>query len=198
MAPGVSAGGGGAGPVPAILTRRVPSTGEALPVVGLGTWQTFDVGADPGAQAPLEEILGAFTARGGTLVDSSPMYGRAEEVVGDIAARLALPPKLFVATKVWASGKAEGIRQMDESMRKLRTPRVDLMQVHNLLDADTHLATLADYQREGRVRYVGVTHYTAGAHEAVARLIASRPVDLSVASTPTCRSWSTTNDATST
>ncbi|HEU5170605.1 MAG TPA: aldo/keto reductase [Gemmatimonadales bacterium] len=160
-----------------ILTRPIPSSGEAIPVIGLGTWQTFDVGRSPADRAPLEEVLGAFVELGGKLVDSSPMYGSAEEVVGDIAARLGLRPKLFIATKVWTSGKASGIAQMEASMRKLRARPIDLMQVHNLLDAGTHLDTLQDWKREGRVRYVGVTHYTAGGAEAAARLIASRPVD---------------------
>jgi diketogulonate reductase-like aldo/keto reductase len=114
---------------------------------------------------------------GGTVVDSSPMYGRSEEVVGDLAAKLGLQSKLFLATKVWTSGKAAGVRQMEDSMRKLKSTRIDLMQVHNLVDVDTHLDTLAAWKREGRVRYVGVTHYTAGHHDAVARIIAERPVD---------------------
>ena len=179
MAMGAAGAAGAAGPGPgsAILTRRVPSTGEAIPVVGLGTWQTFDVGTGSAGRAPLEEVLGAFVELGGRLVDSSPMYGRSEEVVGDLAAKLGLHPQLFIATKVWTSGKTAGIRQMEESMRKLRASRIDLMQVHNLVDVDTHLATLEGWKREGRVRYVGVTHYTAGSHEAVARLVASRPVD---------------------
>ncbi len=172
-----AAGAAGPGPGSAILTRRIPSTGETIPVVGLGTWQTFDVAPGPAALAPLEEVLGAFAELGGRLVDSSPMYGRSEEVVGDLADRLGLQSKLFLATKVWTSGAAAGIRQMEESMRKLRAGRIDLMQVHNLVDVDAHLATLAGWKREGRVRYVGVTHYTADSHEAVGRLIASKPVD---------------------
>jgi diketogulonate reductase-like aldo/keto reductase len=179
VAMGTAGAGEAAGPGPgsAILTRRVPSTGEAIPVVGLGTWQTFDVGPSPAARTPLEDVLGAFVELGGRLVDSSPMYGRSEEVVGDLAAKLGLQPKLFLATKVWTSGKAAGIRQMEESTRKLRSNRIDLMQVHNLVDVDAHLATLEGWKRDGRVRYVGVTHYMAGSHEAVARLIASKPVD---------------------
>jgi len=111
------------------------------------------------------------------VVDSSPMYGRSEEVVGDLAAKLGVQSTLFLATKVWTSGQTAGIRQMEDSMRKLRATRIDLMQVHNLVDVDAHLDTLAQWKREGRVRYVGVTHYTAGHHDAVARIIAARPVD---------------------
>jgi diketogulonate reductase-like aldo/keto reductase len=161
----------------AILTRPIPSTGATIPVVGLGTWQTFDVGPGSAERAPLAEVLAAFVELGGQLVDSSPMYGRSEEVVGDLAAQLGLRAKLFIATKVWTSGRMAGIRQMEESMRKLRVTRIDLMQVHNLVDVDTHLDTLQGWKRDGSVRYVGVTHYTAGSHEAVARLVASRPVD---------------------
>jgi diketogulonate reductase-like aldo/keto reductase len=168
---------GAAGPTPAILTRRIPSTGETVPVVGLGTWQTFDVGPSAADRAPLEEVLAAFVELGGRVVDSSPMYGQSEQVVGDIAAKLGVQQKLFIATKVWTTGKAAGIRQMEDSMRKLRAARIDLMQVHNLVDVETHLATLEDWKRAGRVRYVGVTHYTEGSHDAVARVLASRTLD---------------------
>jgi diketogulonate reductase-like aldo/keto reductase len=160
-----------------ILTCRIPSSGEALPVIGLGTWQTFDIGSSSAERAPLEEVLGTFAALGGKLIDSSPMYGNSEEVAGDIAAKLGLRPKLFVATKVWTTGKTAGIEQMEDSMRKLRAKPIDLMQVHNLVDAATHLDTLHDWKRDGRVCYIGVTHYTASGHDAVARIIASRPVD---------------------
>src|SRR6476646_9271991 len=102
--------------ISALLTRRIPGSGEMIPVVGLGTWQTFDVGAD--RRAPLEPVLKAFVDLGGSLIDSSPMYGRSEEVVGDLAVKLGVASKLFVATKVWTRGKADGIRQMEDSMRK--------------------------------------------------------------------------------
>jgi diketogulonate reductase-like aldo/keto reductase len=165
----------GSGLDSALLTRPIPSTGEALPVIGLGTWRTFDV--PPSARAGLEGVLGAFVELGGSVVDSSPMYGRSEEVVGDLAAKLGVQSKLFLATKVWTSGKTAGIRQMEDSMRKLRATRIDLMQVHNLVDVGTHLDTLTEWKRQGRIRYVGVTHYTAGHHDAVARILAARPVD---------------------
>src|SRR5262245_16270367 len=167
----------GSGTAPAIRTHRIPATGEQMPVVGLGTWQVFDVGPAAGQRTRLADVLGAFVELGGALVDSSPMYGRSEEVLGDLAARLGVRPKLFVATKVWTSGQAAGVRQMEASMRKLRVDPIDLMQVHNLVDVTTHLDTLAAWKEEGRVRYLGVTHYTAGGHEAVAQVIASRPVD---------------------
>ena len=160
-----------------LLTRPIPSTGETLPVIGLGTWQTFDVGDSPAERDPLAEVLAAFVAGGGKLVDSSPMYGRSEEVLGDLAAARGLRSKLFVATKVWTSGRAAGVTQMEASMAKLQARPVDLMQVHNLVDVDTHLDTLQGWKKEGRVRYVGVTHYAASGHDAVARVLARHRLD---------------------
>lgn len=160
-----------------IMTRRIPATGETIPVIGLGTWQTFDVGTGAAERAPLEAVLRTFAEHGGRVIDSSPMYGRSEEVVGDLTSRLALQPAPWVATKVWTSGRDAGIRQMEASIRKLRVKALDLMQVHNLLDVDTHLKTLAQWKAEGRVRYVGVTHYTASGAEEIARLVRERPVD---------------------
>jgi len=175
-----STAGGGRGEPPGsgpIATRPIPASGEALPIIGLGTWQTFDAGSDARALEPLAQVLEAFSAAGGRLIDSSPMYGSSEEVVGELRTKTGAPPRPFIATKVWTSGKAAGIRQMEDSMRKLRVKVMDLMQVHNLLDVDTHLATLEAWKKEGRVRYVGVTHYTASGAEAVAGLVARRPVD---------------------
>lgn len=160
-----------------MITRAIPSTGESLPVIGLGTWQTFDVGNSSQERDPLTEILAEFVALGGTLIDSSPMYGRAEEVIGDIAGTLGLRPRLFVATKVWTSGRDMGIGEMEDSMRKLRAKPIDLMQVHNLLDVATHLDTLRQWKRSGVVRYIGVTHFTASAHADVAKVLEANPVD---------------------
>jgi diketogulonate reductase-like aldo/keto reductase len=150
---------------------------EKLPRVGLGTWQTFDVGAEAAARAPLREVLREFSAGGGRLVDSSPMYGSSESVVGDLAAELGLHPNLYVATKVWTSGREAGIRQMETSLRRLRTKSLDLMQVHNLVDVATHMKTLAAWKQEGRIRHVGVTHYAASAHAEVERSLAQFPCD---------------------
>lgn len=172
-----SAGGAEPPRAPSPLTRRIPSSGENLPVIGLGTWQTFDVGPSPAERAPLEEVLREFAALGGKLIDSSPMYGNAEEAAGDLAAKLGLRPRLFVATKVWTSGKEAGISQMEASMRLLRADPIDLMQVHNLVDVNTHLETLKEWKRQRRVRHIGVTHYTAGRHDDVARVMASQPLD---------------------
>ena len=160
-----------------MLTRQIPASGEEVPVIGLGTWQTFDVGPRAPERATLQEVLDAFAADGRPMVDTSPMYGNAETVLGDLMAAHDLRSKLFVATKVWTSGREAGIQQMEASMRKLRTETVDLMQVHNLVDVETHLDTLQGWQRDGRVRYVGVTHYTASAHEALAKVIARHKVD---------------------
>jgi diketogulonate reductase-like aldo/keto reductase len=164
-------------PSSGLLTRNVPSTGEALPVIGLGTWQTFDVDKSVGARAPLAEVLSAFGELDGKLVDSSPMYGNSEEVVGDLIARLSLKNKLFIATKVWTSGRREGISQMENSLRKLRADPIDLVQVHNLVDVNTQLATLREWKQAGRVRYIGITHYTSSGHDAVARIMERQPLD---------------------
>ncbi len=159
------------------LSRRIPSTGESVPAVGLGTWQVFDVADNAKETAQARETLQTFVDLGGRVVDSSPVYGSSESVTGRLAAELGLGGKLFVATKVWTSGREAGIRQMDDSMRKLHVERLDLMQVHNLVDAQTHLATLRDWKKSGRIRYLGVTHYHAGAHVDLERIIAPGDVD---------------------
>jgi diketogulonate reductase-like aldo/keto reductase len=127
-----------------MVQRGIPSSGEKIPVIGLGSWQVFDVGPEATQRHPLEEVLSRFVALGGRLVDSSPMYGRAEQVIGEIATKLGLHRSLFLATKVWTTGKDEGIASMERSLAKLKTKKIDLMQVHNLVDAWTHLATLRD------------------------------------------------------
>jgi diketogulonate reductase-like aldo/keto reductase len=157
--------------------RPIPSTGETIPVVGLGTWKSFDVGETGAARSAPRAVLAEFHALGGRMVDSSPMYGRAEGVVGDLAADLGIAARLFIATKVWTTGRQQGIDEMRRSMELLRVRRVDLMQVHNLVDVDVHLATLADWKRQGLTRYVGVTHYTAGAHAEVAKVLERHTVD---------------------
>ena len=160
-----------------MMQRAIPSSGEKLPVIGLGTWQSFDVGAGASERAPLEEVLTAFAKRGGRVVDSSPMYGRAEAVLGDLTAKLRLRNSLFLATKVWTSGREAGIRSMERSLGLMKAPRMDLMQVHNLVDVQTHLAALREWKKEGRVRYTGITHYTAGSHGEVARVLEREKVD---------------------
>jgi diketogulonate reductase-like aldo/keto reductase len=159
-----------------ILTRPIPRSGEPLPVVGLGTWQTFDAASDA-ARGPLREVLSDFVRLGGRVVDSSPMYGRSESVVGDLAADLAIQKDLFVATKVWTTGRDAGVRQMEESFRRLRASRIDLMQVHNLVDWQTQLRTLRAWKAEGKLRYIGVTHYTESAYGELERVIKSEDLD---------------------
>jgi diketogulonate reductase-like aldo/keto reductase len=145
--------------------RKIPSSGEMLPVVGCGTWRTFDVGAKPEERSPLAEVLRLLFEAGGSVIDSSPMYGAAEGVVGDLLAAAGTRDKAFIATKVWTSGRDNGIAQMRQSMRLLRTDRLDLMQIHNLVDWRVHLPTLGAWKAEGRIRYLGVTHYTQSAHD---------------------------------
>ena len=147
-----------------MLSRAIPSSGEQLPVIGMGTWQTFDPPVvNEGTLAPLAEVLRIFTAAGGTVVDASPMYGKSESVTGLLAERLRLNDRLFIATKVWTRGERAGVRQMEQSLAELRRARVELMQVHNLVDWRTHLATLRRWKDEGRVKYVGITHYQVSA-----------------------------------
>jgi len=160
-----------------ILQRPIPKTGETIPAVGLGTWQGFDVAGDSAATGQAREALKTLVELGGRVIDSSPMYGSAESVSGQLADELGVKSRLFVATKVWTRGKQAGIRQMEDSMRKLRVERLDLMQVHNLVDAATHLATLREWKKAGRVRYLGVTHYHAGAHGDLERIIKPGDID---------------------
>ena len=146
-----------------MLTRPIPSSGEALPVVGLGTYSVFDVASTPENIATRQEIVDLMVDRGASLIDSSPMYNRSEGVIGDIIDASDNRDKLFLATKVWTDGKAAGERQMRVSAERMRAGVIDLMQVHNLRDTDEHLATIRDWQAEGQIRYNGVTHYHAGA-----------------------------------
>ena len=160
-----------------IIRRSIPRTGELLPVIGLGTWQTFDVGASESERAPLKRVLSELVRLGGSVVDSSPMYGRSESVVGDLASDLGIHKRLFLATKVWTTGRDAGIRQMEESFRRLRAERMDLMQVHNLVDWRTHLVTLRRWKEEGRIRYIGVTHYTSSAYDELALVLQKEELD---------------------
>ncbi len=154
-------------PVPhRMLKRPIRSAkqDESLPVIGMGTWNTFDVGASADERQPLVGVLKAFYDAGGSVIDSSPMYGNAESVSGDLIEALSAQPKTFYATKVWTRGLDNGVAQIEQSMRRMKTSRLDLLQIHNLLDWRTHLSTLRRMQIEGRVRYCGVTHYTESAY----------------------------------
>jgi diketogulonate reductase-like aldo/keto reductase len=160
-----------------MLTRTIPGSGEALPLIGLGTYRTFDAGASVAKRTALAEVLKTLVACGGRMVDSSPMYGRAEGVVGDLQAQLGLRPRLFLATKVWTSGHDAGIRQMQRSLQSMQTGTMDLMQIHNLVDVHTHTATLEKWKQQGKIRYLGITHYHEGAYGELERLIATRRYD---------------------
>ncbi len=160
-----------------LIPRPVPSTGEPLPVIGIGTWQTFDVGAAAAARAPLREVLQVFAEAGARVVDSSPMYGSSESVAGDLIAALGLRERLFIATKVWTSGRDEGLRQMEESFRRLKVQKMDLMQVHNLVDVSTQTKTLLEWKQRQRVRYIGITHYTSSAYAEVERWLRTKQYD---------------------
>ncbi|MGE0260696.1 MAG: aldo/keto reductase [Alphaproteobacteria bacterium] len=162
-----------------MITRPIPSSGpsnsEMMPVIGLGTWQVFDVGPGDPARPALTEVLRALTDAGGHMIDTSPMYGRAEAVTGDLVAEAGLRPRVFLATKVWTGGRDAGIAQMRRSADLLRSPVLDLIQIHNLLDWRTHLATLRRMKDDGRVRYIGITHYTTGSLPELARILAAEP-----------------------
>jgi diketogulonate reductase-like aldo/keto reductase len=160
-----------------ILQRPIPSSRETLPAVGLGTWRAFDVGAAAAERAPLEAVLRRLVELGGRVVDSSPMYGAAESVVGDLATKLKITDTLFLATKVWTSGQRAGVEQLEQSLRRLRTRRLDLMQIHNLLDWRTHLRTLREWKEAGRIRYLGVTHYTASGYDELERVLSDETLD---------------------
>src|SRR5258708_21622398 len=149
-----------------IHVKSIPSTGEQMPVIGLGTWQTCDVGDDAGARAPLRDVLKLLN---GNLVDSSPMYGSSETVAGDLIAQQHLRERLFIATKVWTRGRSEGIQQMEQSFQRLRVERMDLMQVHNLVDVAVQTKTLQEWKQKNRIRYLGITHYTSSAYAEVER-----------------------------
>ncbi len=146
-----------------------------MPVIGLGTWRAFDVGSDETERRRLRQVLQRFLDDGGRMLDTSPMYGRAEAVTGDLLAESGARPRSFLATKVWTTGRERGIEQMRRSAQLLRTDVIDLMQIHNLVDWRTHLATLRRMKDEGKVRYVGITHYTTGALPELARILRAEP-----------------------
>ena len=154
-----------------MLTKPIPSTGEQIPVVGLGTWPVFDVGTDEASRRPLREVVRRLVETGGTMIDTSPMYGRSEGVTGDLVTELGYRDKVFLATKVWISGRERGIEQMARSERLMQTPVIDLMQIHNLVDWRTHLATMRGMKANGRLSYIGITHYTTHSLGELARIL---------------------------
>ena len=160
-----------------LLKRMIPSSEEQIPAVGLGTWQTFDVGENESARGPLKEVLKTLVQEGGSVVDSSPMYGSSESVIGDLSTELDINEKLFIATKIWTSGEEAGIQQMNNSLARLKRKKIDLMQIHNLLDWHTQINTLRDWKEQGKIRYIGITHYTESAYPSVEQILKSQTLD---------------------
>ncbi len=161
----------------AMNRRIVPKTGVSVPVIGVGTARAWSVGKRPSDRAPHREILRLLFDAGGSVVDTSPMYGNAETVVGDLLRDLGVGDRAFFATKVWATGKQPGIDQMEKSLRLLHTDHLDLMQVHNLVDTQTHLATLRDWREKGIIRHVGITHWTRNSVDVLAGIVAREKLD---------------------
>ncbi len=170
-------GGTPAAAAPAMQRRPIPGSGELLPVIGLGTWQSFDAAPGSPEYARLPAVLQALFAAGGSVIDSSPMYGRSEATTGELLAAAGSRRQAFLASKVWTRGRPEGQRQIADSARLLGAGVLDLMQVHNLVDWRSQLATLREWQAAGRLRYVGVTHYHAGAYEELAAVLRDERLD---------------------
>lgn len=158
-------------------TRLIPSTALPLPVVGCGTWRGFDVGRDPVELAQRAKVLDTLFDQGGRVIDSSPMYGSAEAVVGELLGRRTERDRAFVATKVWITGRRAGIEQMQRSIRLLKCEHIDLMQVHNLVDWQVHLPTLREWKAQQRISYFGVTHYTESAYPDLEKVMAAETLD---------------------
>ena len=168
---------GSTGAEAVMLKRKIPSTGEELPVIGLGTSGVFDVGGSSAERAPLTQVLKLLIDNGGSLLDTSPMYNRAEAVSGDLVAAQDWRERMFIATKVWTRGRDAGLQQIETSMKLLKTPKLDLVQVHNLLDLETQLANVRALKSQGKVRYTGITHYTVASHTDLENVIQREPVD---------------------
>jgi diketogulonate reductase-like aldo/keto reductase len=159
------------------VKNTIPSSGEKLAVIGLGTSRTFEVSEEQAAQSPLLDVMRAFFENGGQLIDSSPMYGSAEAVSGALLKALGKPPGLFSATKVWTYGKREGIEQMQRSMQRLGVERIDLMQIHNLRDWQVQLETLLEWKELGRIRYIGITTSNGRYHDELESILQNQPLD---------------------
>ncbi|WP_369958714.1 aldo/keto reductase [Pseudomonas benzenivorans] len=160
-----------------LLQRTIPASGEALPAIGLGTSRTFHVRLDDASLAPLEQVMGTFIEGGGRLIDTAPSYGNAEAVTGALLQRTGRQARAFLASKVSAHGRERGLAQFAASLRALQSERIDLMQVHNLQDTHTQLALLRELKAQGRVRYIGITHYREAAHDDLLAVLAKEPVD---------------------
>ncbi|KAB2847072.1 MAG: aldo/keto reductase [Melioribacteraceae bacterium] len=160
-----------------IVKRKIPSSGELLPVIGLGTWLTFDVGSSQGEREQLKQVLLLMKEKGARVIDSSPMYGSSEMVVGDLTSESGLQNFFFYATKVWTTGRENGITQMKNSFTKMKRKQIDLMQIHNLVDWEIHLKTLYDWKERGKIKYIGITHYVDSAHDRLVEIIKSEKID---------------------
>lgn len=160
-----------------MMKRKIPSSGELLPVIGLGTWQTFDVGNNQEQRTELLNVLKEMKTLGGAMIDSSPMYGSSEQVLGDLSKKIRSNSNFFYATKVWTHGKEDGIEQMESSMQKMNRKQMDLMQIHNLVEWKTHIKTLRDWKDKGKIRYWGFTHYTNSSHTELEKLIKNENPD---------------------
>ncbi|HUS02271.1 MAG TPA: aldo/keto reductase [Chitinophagaceae bacterium] len=159
-----------------MLQRIIPSSGESIPVIGLGTWIKFDVISVAEKQTLVNNVK-LFSENGGKLIDTSPMYGNAEKVIGEVTKQSGIADKFFYATKVWTSGRDAGLQQMQSSMQKMQRITMDLIQVHNLVDYKTHLKTLRQWKEEGKVRYIGITHYTTSYHGELEKIISNEEID---------------------
>ena len=160
-----------------LIKRIIPASGEKITPVGVGTWQTFDAGSSEQESEPLRGVLKALIEKSGTVIDSSPMYGRSQQVAGTLSTEMDLNSKLFIATKVWTTGQQEGIEQINRSMASLKRTKIDLMQVHNLVDWQSHLKTLKDWKDQGKIRYIGITHYLESAYDEVERIMKGETID---------------------
>jgi diketogulonate reductase-like aldo/keto reductase len=160
-----------------LIMRSIPSSSELLPVMGMGTSRTFDVGDDPAVRAQLAEVMQVFFDNGGKVIDTSPMYGRSESVVGDLLKITGKRDMVFAATKVWTDGRAEGIEQMRQSKQLMGVEVIDLMQIHNLRDWHTHLPVLREWKQQGRFRYIGITTSHGREHQELERIMATEVLD---------------------
>ncbi len=161
-----------------MLAREIPSSKQLIPVIGMGTWQTFDPrDREVATMDRLTDVLRTFHAAGGRVIDSSPMYGAAEAVTGELSEKVAINADLFIATKVWTRGQREGVAQMERSLKELRRDKIELMQIHNLVDWETHLPTVREWKRDGRIKYIGITHYQVGQFDTLERIIESEAID---------------------
>tara|TARA_R110001592_G_scaffold363043_2_gene679788 strand:- start:49627 stop:50556 length:930 start_codon:yes stop_codon:yes gene_type:complete len=160
-----------------LIQRPIPSSGELLPVMGMGTSRTFDTDDNEASLTVLREVVEAFFNGGGTVIDSSPMYGNAESRVGDILRAMPQPPRMFAATKVWTTGRQQGIAQMDESARRMNVKQFDLIAIHNLQDWQTHIETLRQWKEQGKVRYIGITTSHGRDHDAFMDVMRNEPLD---------------------